>query len=342
MIFFIREKKNHFGGAENYLSRLIKYLKNNNYHVDLINSPFPSFLPSWLRVILFNLYLYLIKKDKFFFSLERIVCADVYRAGDGVHKVYLQKIKKSKVNPLHLVYIFLEKKCFQNSKVIIANSEMVKKQIIETYSIKAEKIHVVYNGIELPNPKKIRVKKEFLEKNCINTNKRIFLFVGNGFERKGLKSFINIISNLNKEKVQAFVIGNDKNINIYKQISKSLGLESILFFMGERKDVNYFYSVADFVILPTKYDPFSNVILEAMSFKNIVITTTDNGAHEILNRKWVMKSYNDYSIIELINKTLNNEESIIKVKKENYQRAKQFSIEKNSMETIKYLKRLNV
>jgi len=121
-----------------------------------------------------------------------------------------------------------------------------------------------------------------------------------------------------------------------------LGLESILFFMGERKDVNYFYSVADFVILPTKYDPFSNVILEAMSFKNIVITTTDNGAHEILNRKWVMKSYNDYSIIELINKTLNNEESIIKVKKENYQRAKQFSIEKNSMETIKYLKRLNV
>ena len=89
-IYFIREKKSHHGGAEIYLARLIVQFKKQNINHKSIYSIFPSFLPSWLRLILFNLQVWIYKGDKFYFSLERIICPDIYRAGDGVHKAFFE------------------------------------------------------------------------------------------------------------------------------------------------------------------------------------------------------------------------------------------------------------
>ena len=99
------------------------------------------------------------KNDKFYYSLERITCPDIYRAGDGVHKIFLSIENKSRFNLLHPVYLYLEKKCFLNSKHIIANSLMVKKQIIDCYDINPCKIDVIYNGIELKNFNPIKLKE---------------------------------------------------------------------------------------------------------------------------------------------------------------------------------------
>jgi UDP-glucose:(heptosyl)LPS alpha-1,3-glucosyltransferase len=42
------------------------------------------------------------------------------------------------------------------------------------------------------------------------------------------------------------------------------------------------YAASDLFLLPTLYDPFANVTLEAMAAGLPVITTLANGAHEIL------------------------------------------------------------
>ena len=130
-LYLIRSGKTKFGGAENYLFRLSNALKRDKIDHQIINSYLPKFLPSWIRALLFNLQLIFIKKNKFFYSLDRITCADLYRAGDGVHKAFLKIENKSKFNLLHPTYLFLEKKCFINSKSIIANSKMVKEEIIK-------------------------------------------------------------------------------------------------------------------------------------------------------------------------------------------------------------------
>jgi len=335
-IYFIREKNSNFGGAENYLSRLSKSLESKEIEHEVINSPFPKFLPSWVRVILFNLYLCIIKKGKFFFSLERIYCPDIYRAGDGVHRVFMKNLAKSKINPLHIILLFLEKRCFHSAKLIIANSKMVKKDIIVNYGVNPNKIMIIYNGVELVKKRPIN-KKYFLELNNLNhvsIKKKIFLFVGNGFERKGLESFLEILTNLNKNLFHAFVIGHDKKIQDYISLARNIGLAENVNYLGNRKDVNDFYQISDFVILPTRYDPFSNVILEAMFFKNIVITTKQNGAHEILDKKWVMNSFKDFSISKEINGIIKNDQLITKLQQSNYLIAKSFSIEKNSKKTL--------
>ena len=162
----IRANKTKFGGAEVYLSRLSSELKNLGVNHELIHSSIPKFLPSWIRVLLFNCSVCFKKNKDLYFSLERISCPDIYRAGDGVHKRFLEIEKKSILNPLHAVYLFIEKRTFNNSKKIIAISNMVKNDIINAYNIDPKKIRVIYNGFRL---EKINYELSFsnLKKNLI-------------------------------------------------------------------------------------------------------------------------------------------------------------------------------
>ena len=327
-ITFLRLKPSKFGGAENYLLRLTEVLEFKNIDFEIKYSTAPKFLASWIKAIWYNLEVCIPKKNKFYFSLERVTCPDIYRAGDGVHKVFLEVEKKSIFNPLHLVYLYIEKRMFKNAKKIIANSKMVKNQIIDTYDIPSQKIEVIYNGIPLKNLVDfIDIKKEFNIK-----DEKILLYVGSGFKRKGVKEVIEIASKLNNYKL--FIIGKEKKIDEYKNYAKSLGVNVI--FTGPRSDVDKFYSMADIFLFPTHYEPFSNVVLEAMNFECVVFTTKQNGASEILDNEFVMQNPKDYKL-DLIKKLLNDENLLQEVKIKNKKIVSNFSIEKNVENTLKVI-----
>jgi len=330
-ITFLRLKKNKWGGAENYLVRLSEGLKKLGIEVEIRYSTAPKFLASWIKAIWYNLEVCLTKKDKFYFSLERVVCPDIYRAGDGVHKVFLEIENKSKLNPLHLVYLFIEKRMFKNAKKIIANSKMIKEEIIKTYNINPEKIEVIYNGVPIKEKVDFSdIKKEFNIK-----DEKILLYVGSGFKRKGVKEALEIVSKL-KGNFKFFIVGKEKKIEVYKNYAKKLEIEDKVIFTGPRSDVDKFYSMADIFIFPTKYEPFSNVVLEALSFECVVFTTNKNGASEILDKKFII----DDKIIQRIEYFLENEEELKKEQKKAKELASKFSIERNVRETLKVIERV--
>ena len=336
-LYFIRANKTKFGGAEMYLSRLSDALDKQNIKHEIINSIFPKFLPSWSRAILFNFQVCLTKRNKFYFSLDRITCPDIYRAGDGVHSVFLTVEKKSKLNPLHPVYLFLEKRCFQKAKRIIANSEMVRNQIINMYNINPAKIDVVYNGIE---SKELNYKNSFDKLSrefLIKEDQPTLLYVGSGFQRKGVREFLQIVAKLQMPNIKAFVVGKEKNIEYYQQLAIELKIDSQVIFTGPREDVNDFYTISDIFIFPTHYEPFGNVILEAMNFKNAVFTTRQNGASEILDDFFIMDKSDDFSIVTKITNLIDNMDKLESVKKENRIKSQQFSIDRNLLETLKVI-----
>jgi UDP-glucose:(heptosyl)LPS alpha-1,3-glucosyltransferase len=336
-IYLIRANKLKHGGAEKYLHILSKAMVSENIEYQIINSFFPKFLPSWLRVILFNIQVSLTKRNKFYYSLDRITCPDLYRAGDGVHKVFLSIENKSRLNLLHPVYLYLERHCFNNAKSIIANSNMVKEQIIDTYNINPNKINVIYNGIEL---KEIDYKKSYdkLSKEfSFSKNQSILLFVGSGFKRKGVVEFLQIISKLKTADIKAFVIGKETNIKYYQNLSKKLNIDSQVVFTGPRSDVDNFFSISDIFLFPTHYEPFGNVILEAMNLGNVVFTTKHCGASELLDSEFIMQSPDDISVIRKINYLLENSDKLALIKEKNRFKSKQFSIEQNLYKTLKVI-----
>jgi UDP-glucose:(heptosyl)LPS alpha-1,3-glucosyltransferase len=334
-IYFIREKRSHHGGAEIYLSRLIEQFKKKNIDYGTIYSFFPGFLPSWVRLVLFNLQLLIFKGDKFYFSLERIICPDVYRAGDGVHRAFLKIENKSKLNPLHMTLFFIEKKCFHKSKLIIANSKMVKLDIVQTYGINPNKIKIIYNGfnpiegISFKNSIS-KLAKEF----NINSNQSIILYVGSGYKRKGVTELLQILSQLNNKNFIAFIIGKEKKHKDYEKVINAFSLGDRVKMLGIRKDVCDFYVASDIFILPSHYEPFGNAVLEAMSYGNVVITTKQTGASELLNNDFIMETPKDYSIVKKLDHFLTNPGLMIEEKQRNIKISKQYTIDRNQIETL--------
>jgi UDP-glucose:(heptosyl)LPS alpha-1,3-glucosyltransferase len=336
-IYFIRSEKTPFGGAEVYLSRLSRALTKKNIDHQIINSSIPKFFPSWARVILFNIQVSILKGSRFYFSLDRITCPDIYRAGDGVHKVFLSIEKKSKINLLHPVYLFLEKRCFENANRIITNSEMVKKNIIDSYGISSDKIITIYSGIELKDFDYEKSYERLSSEFDFKKDTQIILFVGSGYKRKGVYEFLQIIAKLKNKDVIAIIIGKEKNIKYYQSIAIELSIQSRVIFTGAREDVDDFYTISDIFLFPTHYEPFGNVILEAMNHKNVVFTTMQNGACEILSSEFIMQSPSDFSVANKIDKLLVNKKKLITIKDSNRKLSKKYSIEKNFERTFELI-----
>ena len=226
-------------------------------------------------------------------SHERIPGCTIYRAGDGVHKCWLEhrsrivseaQAKRMKNDRFHRYVMDAEKQMFEHPKLkaVICNSHMVKEEVCREFAIKPEIVHVIYNSVnqEIFNPALKQVEgvavREVLG---IEADATAMLFVGSGFERKGLAASLEAVA---ATKAHLIVVGKDKEEEKYRQKARDLGCAERVHFMGMQSDSSRFYGAADGFILPTIYDPFPNVVLEAMASGLGVITSTSCGGAEII------------------------------------------------------------
>jgi len=225
-------------------------------------------------------------------SLERGCPCDIFRAGDGVHKEWLARRQKSSFtqhfNPWHKVAPALEKKSVENSKVIVANSEMVMMHLIDHYPEQADKIEVIYYGYDPERFKPSQIPRDTLkEKLGLPLGRPMALFCGGDWKREGFKEAIRMVglgkTILKTEEASPYLVVVGKgDSKAYKGTIKKAGLSDSVFFHGNRDNMQDYFQAANVFLLPTLYDPFSNVCLEALACGCLVATTENNGAAEII------------------------------------------------------------
>lgn len=299
------------GGLERQAFKIIDELIKRGHDVTLVSSQninyrsihsvrIRTYAPKgFINLFLFNLRVSNFLKTQTFdqiLSLDRTCFHTHIRAGNGVHQAYL-KLRKEKVgfikrlsfvlNPLHTTLLFLEKRGFLSDrlKTIFVNSELVKNQILSSYSVPKDCIQVIHNGIDWEQKHQTflnwkETKSEWIQKLKLNPDLRTCVFVGHDFERKGLSHILKAL--YHAPSIQLLIIGQDKKWQKYKKIAKSLDILDRVHFLDCFTDVTPFYAVADALILPTLYDPFANVTLEALSMGVPVFTSSTNGASEII------------------------------------------------------------
>lgn len=200
------------------------------------------------------------------FSLERGIRADIYRAGDGVHRSWIAQ--RARFHPIrgrlsqwfnvkHRVISELEcfTFCAENTQQIIANSDMVKKNILHDFDYPEENIAVIPNGVDFEYfSSGDRAKGRAAL--GIQENEFVLLLVGKGVERKG----------------HAYA----------RKVAEHARARLIIIDRPPNCPMPCVYSAADVFLFPTLYDPFANVTLEAMAAGLPVITTADNGAKMLI------------------------------------------------------------
>ena len=360
-IAFARRGYSSSGGAEAYLKRLARGLVDLGHTANLIATndwptnewPFGSM--TCVRgesPIAFADQLEKLRdemKCDVLMSLERVWRCDVYRAGDGVHQAWLNRRRRFEmplqrfvrgINRKHQDILKLEESLFKKAGAgrVIANSEMVKREIVEIYGYPADKVDVVRTGLPL---EEFRVDPESREKSRaelkLKPNDIVLLFAGSGWERKGLRFAI-----------EAFELSRDRNLRLLvagrgDQTSfrpKRFFTEEPVRFLGEVAKLTPIFAAADIFILPTIYDPFSNACLEALACGLPVITTRDNGFSEIIENNVhgsVVDVANNVAALRDAIRFWCDESRRTNAKTANADLASQFDIAKNVQTTLQVL-----
>lgn len=254
--------------------------------------------PSFWRIFRFHRAAALAVQSESFdvvYGLARFFPLDVYRMGDGVQKHWMRirypffawRWFNYLVNPSHFCNLYLERRILTTATCrIVTNSRLCKEHAQMYYGVPAERIEVVYNGVNhsLFNPQQMAALRPAARAELGLGDETIaVLHISNNWKRKGLAVLLEAVARLGSKgaKVHVIVVGRGRPGPFQKQAAR-LGLAERLHIVGESTQVQKYYAAGDLMVLPTLYDPFSNVCLEAMACAMPVVTTASNGAAELI------------------------------------------------------------
>lgn len=219
------------------------------------------------------------------YALSRTFPADAFRVSDPLHASWLDirypgrlRNKLERINPRHRAILALEKGICDASHTgaIITNSAWARQQLLARYDYPAERIHVVYNGVDLDY---FRPSRSGLP----TVGPLRLLFVAQDFARKGLGFILVALKQLDAQGIACHlsVVGRD-DPRPFRQQAQQLGVARFVDFYESTNQIQEYYNASDLLVFPTLSDPFANVCLEALACGLPVMTTTHNGAAEIL------------------------------------------------------------
>ena len=295
----IRQRYTAIGGAERYLDGLIRELIRRGHEVHVFANSWQSGTEgftfhrvpmvrgsSFLKALSFATSSRRVVArthcDRVF-SMERTLKQDVYRAGDGCHREWLRQRARFNsplrqlsiaINPFHATMLSLERRMFttEASARIIANSHRGKREIVDHYGYPADRIHVIHNGVDC---ERFRPPAE----RTVSPRVRL-LFVGTGFERKGLPFAMQALSLLPPH-VELKIVGKG-DVARYQRMASSAEVAGRIQFLGKDQDMPLLYQSADVLVHPAVYEPFANVCMEAMASGLPVVTSRINGVSEVI------------------------------------------------------------
>jgi UDP-glucose:(heptosyl)LPS alpha-1,3-glucosyltransferase len=328
-IAFVRQKYTPYGGAERFVERAMAALRNQGTDVSIIarkwrNAPGgPPIIPcrpfhlgrTWRDRSFARCVQHIIAEGRFDLvqSHERIPGCHIYRAGDGVHATWLELRDRARgglsrlgslLSPWHRYTLAAEAATYRhpNLKAVICNSIMVRDDIALRFGLPEDRLHVIYNGVDLeffhPGLRDIhrtRVRAEL----GIAEETPVILFVGSGFERKGIPVLLRALAQMQREDAVLLVVGRDSRKQKMKGLAANLGVAHRVVFLGGQKDVRSHLGAADMFCLPTLYDPMPNAAMEALACGLPVITSTTCGAAELIEpgvNGYVCDARDEYSL----------------------------------------------
>ncbi|MCC6197313.1 MAG: glycosyltransferase family 4 protein [Burkholderiales bacterium] len=307
----IRQRYTPYGGAERFIERALAALEGRGVELTLVTRRWdseekarvtpivvdPPYIGRTMRAATFaraacralaGLPGVLVQ------SHERIDCCDIYRAGDGVHAVWVEERLRDAsalerialhASPYHRYMLAAERRLYASPRLkeVICISRMVQTEIHERFGLPRERLPVVYNAIDpaVFNPGLSEHREEVRERYGIAREACVFLLVGSEYSRKGVARALAALART-PAPAHLLVVGRDRRPARYVALASTLGVARRVTFAGAQANPRPFYGAADAFVLPTLYDALSNAVLEALACGLPVVTSDRCGAGELV------------------------------------------------------------
>lgn len=165
------------------------------------------------------------------------------------------------------------------------------------YGISSDKMCVIYSGI---SPKKSVIKNHIQ----MDVNKVNMLFVGRFDRPKGIDILLEAMDKCSRKDLHLYVIGDNV-------VSDGMGIEKKntdkVTFLGwvNHDDVGAYYMASDIVVMPSRWEAFGLVAIEAMKYGKPVIVSDRGALPELIQSNingYICNIDNKKDILDCINK----------------------------------------
>lgn len=291
------------GGLEKYCLRIVDALRARGHQVTILStSSRPDVVqvcrkirPSAANLVWFDFhcrrYLTQHPHDVVFGFDRHFLPLTHYRAGNGchaaslarraAHSLLLQRFFRT-INPLHLLTLYSEKCTFEKHppRAIICNSHLVADELVRYYlKTPKDRIVVVHNGVEWGEYQEAFDAKMAVFMPSAPTQ---LLFIGHEWGRKGLDLLLRALALLPPGQAYLTAVGRERRPRPFLDLINLLGLADRVRLVSSAEKAAPFYAMADVAVIPSRYDPFANVTLEALAMGLFVVTTSANGGSEAI------------------------------------------------------------
>ena len=228
-------------------------------------------------------------------GLSRAEGLDVFRVTDRLqahwlHVRYpgrLRRFWEGRVNPRHRAIIGLERSLFapEGPRRIITESQLDARQVSHYYGVAPDRIRTIYNGVdhEIFQPT-VRSERNVVRGSLgLSRDCPLVVYASMDFRGKPLATVLMAMNQANNAKLRLLVVGAGP-VQHYVRVAASLGIADRVTFAGRRDDIERFYGAGDLFVMPTAYEPFGLVHLEALACGLPVVTTATAGGAEVIDQ----------------------------------------------------------
>ncbi|EFK09487.1 glycosyltransferase, group 1 family protein [delta proteobacterium NaphS2] len=225
-------------------------------------------------------------------SHDRIFRMDLLTFHGIPHEIWVRRMRNKGLSLFDRSMMWVEKEGLAgpSAPTVLPVSSLVKEELQKIYTIPENRIEVIHPGVSLTRfskTKDSRWRVEIRKRHGIHEKDLVILFVGMNFEIKRLGLLIEGISrfsrlNPNGSRVKLLIVGKGKTA-VYEAMARERGVSDRLIFAGVTREVEKYYVGSDIFAMPSVYDTFGMVVLEAMAAGLPVIISQTVGARDLVN-----------------------------------------------------------
>jgi UDP-glucose:(heptosyl)LPS alpha-1,3-glucosyltransferase len=228
------------------------------------------------------------------YSLERILCCDVYHAADGVYAAWLDEQRRAAgvlrrarlaLGPYHRYMQWTERRLFASAwlQKVVCPSKLVRDDIRERYGLPYSKLPVVYNAVdnEALSPALRGHRAAVRAQHGIADGATVFLLAATDAGAAATDAAIPALARLTGL-CHLIVAAEAATHDRCMARAATFGVADRVTLVDSRTDLRPYVGAADAFVAPALYDPAAVTTLEAMACGLPAIVSTRSGAAELV------------------------------------------------------------